>query len=60
VRQPAHRRRLDYVFVGSWHAHPRARAEVRAATVVLNAPVDDVWPSDHYGLLVDLEVSVDA
>lgn len=59
VRQPAHRRRLDYVFVGSWHAHPRARAEVRAATVVLNAAVDDVWPSDHYGLLVDLDVSVD-
>jgi hypothetical protein len=50
---------LDYVFVGSWHAHPRARAEVRAATVVLNAAVDDVWPSDHYGLLVDLDVSVD-
>jgi endonuclease/exonuclease/phosphatase family metal-dependent hydrolase len=28
VRQPTHSRRLDYVFVGSWHAHPHARAEV--------------------------------
>jgi hypothetical protein len=25
VRQPAYRRRLDYIFTGSWHAHPHAR-----------------------------------
>jgi endonuclease/exonuclease/phosphatase family metal-dependent hydrolase len=59
VRQPAHRRRLDYVFIGSWHAHPHARAEVTAATRVLDRPVDGVWPSDHYGLLVDVELTID-
>src|ERR671925_792379 len=31
VRQPAHRRRVDYVFVGSWHAHPHAHCRIRAA-----------------------------
>lgn len=59
VRQPRHRRRIDYVFVGSWHAHPRARAEIQAATVVLDEPVDGTWLSDHYGLIVDLDVSID-
>lgn len=59
IRQPQHHRRLDYVFVGSWHAHPRARAEVQAASLVFNAPIEGRWLSDHYGLLVDLEVSAD-
>lgn len=59
VRQPNHRRRLDYVLVGSWHAHPNARAEVHAAEFVFSDAVDGVQPSDHYGLLVDLEVEVD-
>jgi endonuclease/exonuclease/phosphatase family metal-dependent hydrolase len=57
VGQPAYRRRLDYVFTGSWHAHPRARAEIRAATLVLNQPADGLWPSDHSGVLVDLDVT---
>jgi hypothetical protein len=55
VRQPGHRRRLDYVLIGSWHAHPKARAEVIEARLVLDQPVDGVWASDHFGLLVDLE-----
>jgi endonuclease/exonuclease/phosphatase family metal-dependent hydrolase len=59
VRQPGHRRRMDYVLVGSWHAHPRARALVRAATLAFDRPVDGVWPSDHHGVLVDLDVSLD-
>jgi endonuclease/exonuclease/phosphatase family metal-dependent hydrolase len=46
VRQPGHRRRLDYVFIGSWHAHPHARAEVVSATRVLAQPIDGLWPSD--------------
>jgi endonuclease/exonuclease/phosphatase family metal-dependent hydrolase len=60
VRQPGYRRRLDYVFTGSWHAHPQARAEVRAATLVLNQPDDGLWPSDHSGVLVDLDVTTDS
>lgn len=59
VRQPGHRRRLDYVLVGSWHAHPTARAEVAAATLVLDHEIDGVQASDHYGLLVELDVTVE-
>ena len=57
VRQPAHRRRIDHVFVGSWHAHPRAHAHVRAATLAFDRPLaDGVWASDHAGLVVDLDI----
>ena len=59
VRQPGHRRRLDYVLVGSWHAHPGARAEIRGADIVFDHAVDGVWLSDHYGLLVELDVTRD-
>ncbi|WP_211261406.1 endonuclease/exonuclease/phosphatase family protein [Pseudonocardia acaciae] len=59
VRQPGHRRRIDYVLVGSWHSHPRASARVRSATLAFDTPVDGVWPSDHYGVLVDLDVATD-
>jgi endonuclease/exonuclease/phosphatase family metal-dependent hydrolase len=60
VRQPGHRRRIDYVFVGSWHAHPQARATVRAAALAFDQPTDGIWPSDHYGVVVDLEVASEA
>jgi endonuclease/exonuclease/phosphatase family metal-dependent hydrolase len=56
VGQPAHRRRIDYVFVGSAHAHPQARARIVAAQLVGDGPVDGVWLSDHAGVLVDLDV----
>lgn len=59
VRQPGHRRRLDYVFTGSWHAHPRARCEIRTAHLAFDRPTDGVWPSDHYGVVVDVDVSID-
>jgi endonuclease/exonuclease/phosphatase family metal-dependent hydrolase len=54
--QPGHRRRIDYVFVGSAHAHPQARARILAAQLVGDRPVEGVWLSDHAGVLVDLEV----
>lgn len=57
VRQPHHRRRLDYVFIGSWHTHPRARAEVVAATLAFENSVDGVQLSDHFGVVVDVEIS---
>jgi endonuclease/exonuclease/phosphatase family metal-dependent hydrolase len=60
VGQPGHRRRIDYVLVGSAHAHPRGRARVLAARLVGDRPVDGVWLSDHAGVLVDLEVAAAA
>jgi endonuclease/exonuclease/phosphatase family metal-dependent hydrolase len=59
IRQPRHQRRLDYIFVGSWGAHPKARCEIRSATLVFNQPCGGVWPSDHFGVLADLEISAD-
>ncbi|WP_280264690.1 endonuclease/exonuclease/phosphatase family protein [Nocardia wallacei] len=59
VRQPGHRRRLDYVFTGSWHAHPRARCEIRSAGLAFDQPTEGVWPSDHYGVVVDVEIGRD-
>jgi endonuclease/exonuclease/phosphatase family metal-dependent hydrolase len=56
VRQPRHRRRLDYVFIGSWHAHPQAHCHVRAAALAFDQPTDGLWPSDHFGVVVDVEI----
>ncbi|MEW1926071.1 endonuclease/exonuclease/phosphatase family protein [Streptomyces sp. NPDC088360] len=58
VRQPGHRRRIDYVFVGSPYAHPGAFARVRGAGLAFDEPVDGVWASDHYGVVADLEVGL--
>jgi endonuclease/exonuclease/phosphatase family metal-dependent hydrolase len=57
IGQPGHRRRIDYVFVGSAHAHPRGRARVTAARLVADRPVDGVWLSDHAGVLADLDIT---
>ena len=59
VRQPDHRRRIDYVFTGSWHAHPKAHCHVTAATIAFDQPVDGVWASDHFGLVVDVDIGND-
>jgi hypothetical protein len=48
------------VFIGSWDAHPSAHCHVRAATLAFDQPTDGVWPSDHFGVLVDLEIGKDA
>ena len=56
VGQPNHRRRLDYVFVGSRHAHPEARCRVDSARLAFDQPVDGIWASDHFGVIVELEV----
>jgi hypothetical protein len=56
VRQPKHRRRVDYVFIGSWRAHSSAQCHVRTAALAFDQPTDGVWPSDHFGVLVDLEI----
>ncbi|GGV36185.1 hypothetical protein GCM10010277_22490 [Streptomyces longisporoflavus] len=58
VRRHGHRRRLDYIFVGSPHAHPDAFARVRSADLVFDKPVDGLWASDHYGVVADLEMGL--
>jgi endonuclease/exonuclease/phosphatase family metal-dependent hydrolase len=60
VGQPGHRRRMDYVFVGSWDAHPRAHGRVCAAQLAFDESVDGVWPSDHFGVLVEVEIAAAA
>lgn len=57
VGQPNHHRRIDYVFVGTAMAHPAGRARVLSARVVFDSPVSGEWLSDHYGLLVELDVA---
>jgi endonuclease/exonuclease/phosphatase family metal-dependent hydrolase len=59
IRQPNHRRRLDYVFIGSWHAHPTAHCQVRAAELAFDQPDNGIWPSDHFGVVVDVEIGND-
>jgi len=60
VRQPRHARRLDYIFVGGWDAHPTSYAHVNAATLVFDSAIDGVWASDHFGLLVDIDAGLTA
>jgi endonuclease/exonuclease/phosphatase family metal-dependent hydrolase len=56
VGQPEQRRRIDYVFVGSWHAHPEAHCRVQHATLAFDSPIDGLWASDHFGVLVELDI----
>lgn len=60
IRQPSHRRRIDYIFIGSWYAHPKAQCRVRSARLAFDKPDDGVWASDHFGVVVDLEIAKDA
>ena len=60
IGQPGHRRRIDYVFVGSAHAHPEAQARIVDARLIGDRPIDGVWLSDHAGVLVDLDVNYPA
>jgi endonuclease/exonuclease/phosphatase family metal-dependent hydrolase len=59
VRQPQHHRRIDYVFIGSWHQHRGAYCQVRSAAVAFDQPFDGVWASDHHGVVVDVELGAD-
>lgn len=59
VRQPHHCRRVDYVFVGSWDAHPKAFCEIQSASLGFDRPVDGIWASDHFGVVADLDVKTD-
>ena len=56
VRQPDHRRRIDYIFIGSWHEHRDTYCQVRSATIAFDQPIDGVWASDHFGVIVDVDI----
>jgi hypothetical protein len=58
VRQKNYRHRFDYVLAGSWDAHPKAHAKVARAVRAFDKPVKGIWPSDHFGLCVDLNVGI--
>jgi endonuclease/exonuclease/phosphatase family metal-dependent hydrolase len=60
VRQPGHRRRVDYVFTGSWHVHSDAHCRVRCAKLAFHEPVNGLWLSDHFGVVVDLDIGAGA
>jgi endonuclease/exonuclease/phosphatase family metal-dependent hydrolase len=44
--------RIDYVLVG---LPQHGRGKVRSAALAGAAPVDDVWPSDHFAVVADLQ-----
>ncbi|MBV9558399.1 MAG: endonuclease/exonuclease/phosphatase family protein [Pseudolabrys sp.] len=54
IGQPGYRKRFDYVLVGSWDAHPKAHARIRSAALAFHKPMDGIWASDHFGVIVDL------
>ncbi|GAA1825872.1 endonuclease [Planosporangium flavigriseum] len=43
--------RIDYILVG---LHRRGRGQVRSARLAGTAPVDDLWPSDHFAVVTEL------
>lgn len=59
VGQAGYRNRFDYVFIGGWDAHPKAQARVQSAKLCFDQPIDGVWASDHFGVVVDLEIGKD-
>jgi endonuclease/exonuclease/phosphatase family metal-dependent hydrolase len=53
--QIPHRRRIDYILAGSPEVHPDVRSRITTCRVVLDS---DPAPSDHYGVLAELEISL--
>lgn len=47
-------RRIDYLFVRDGHSGPSLSA--RLCERVFTEPVQDVWVSDHFGLVADIDV----
>ncbi|MHB9105967.1 MAG: endonuclease/exonuclease/phosphatase family protein [Armatimonadota bacterium] len=53
--QSRHARRIDYIFLGSFHDYAKP-ARITRCEVALNAPVDGVYASDHYAVFAEIEV----
>ncbi len=45
-------RRIDYIFAG--HPKARGRGHITDVEIIGGAPVDGVWPSDHFGIMTKL------
>lgn len=58
LRLRRHARRIDYIFLGSFHDYAQF-ASVRRCRVVLDRPVRGVRPSDHYAVFAEIDVSPD-
>ena len=54
--EPHHARRIDYIFLGTKHDYGKY-ARVRRCRVVLNQPTRGVWPSDHYAVYAEIDVT---
>jgi endonuclease/exonuclease/phosphatase family metal-dependent hydrolase len=50
-------RRIDYIFIGS--PGVVGAGAVNRCLVVCDEPVDDVWPSDHFGVFAEMQVASD-
>lgn len=48
-------RRIDYIFLGSFHDYAKP-ARITRCEVALNEPVDGVYASDHYAVFAEIEV----
>lgn len=48
-------RRIDYILV-RWPDSEDTTAQVISSQLAGNEPIDDVWPSDHFAVVADLEV----
>lgn len=48
-----HHRRIDYILIGSPHHYARD-ARIVSCRVVLNKPISDIWPSDHFGVFAEI------
>jgi len=51
-----HARRIDYIFLGSFHDYPKF-ARISTCRVVMDKPTDGMWPSDHYGVYATIDVT---
>jgi len=45
--------RIDYILVGP--PHPGQRSHIRSVRRIGTAPVRGMWPSDHAGVLAELD-----
>ena len=50
-----HARRIDYIFMGSFHDYPKF-ARISSCRVVMDKPTDGIWPSDHYAVYATIDV----
>ena len=51
--QSRHARRIDYIFVGSFHEYTRY-ARITHCRLELDKPRDGVWPSDHAAVYAEI------